>query len=239
MVGLRTSFLRARSIPGSDDIPDDRYTRDFEIELAKTLYRIDWALGYTYQKTFEDLNNRFSNLYRNSYSASAGTSIIPQRTYLNVLYSFADLDILLAEGGVTSSAYENKMDISLSSRLWGTSNLSLAYYYFNRSDYVGTFDNMGSHTASLMFNWPYTKELFNHHKFTIMPYLGCYYTQSDEYTDKYRINVTGRIDADYYFEPEKKLGFLAEYREGIDGSDLNQEGEEIRVFTTYHSYVGF
>jgi len=237
-LGFRASLLRARSIPGSSSISDKRYSRDFGVELTKTLYKVDWNLGYTYQKSIEELNNKFCDSYRNIYSLRSNFAVIPNRAYLNAFYSFADMDILLPGGDMTDSAHENKFDTSVSSRLWNTANLSLGYHYFNRRDYTGVFEDLDSHTASFVFSWPYTKDLFNNRKFTILPYLSYYYTKNDEYTDAYRTYLAGKIDASYYFAPQDKLSLMLEYKNGIDGSIFNQEGDEFRLLATYYSAYG-
>ena len=238
VIGLKGSLLRSRTLPGSSSTTDKRYTRDFGIELTKTLYGVDWRGGYTFQKSYEDLNYKFCDVYRHLYSMGGRTTLIPDRVNLNVFYSFANLDILTPVGDMTNSAHENKLDASVTSRLWGPSSISAGYHYFNRRDYIGTFEDLDSHTGSIVFNCPYTKEFANKRTLTMSPFLSYYYTKNDEYTDYARGLFSGRLDTSYYFTPNDKLDLVFEYIEGMDKSDQNQEGDEVRFMTTYRSVFG-
>ena len=238
VIGLRTSLLRARSTPGSDNTTGKRYAKDLSINLQKTLLGVDWDMGYMYQRSNEDLNNKFATVYRNVYSMGGRAAIIPDTTYFNASYSYADLDVMMPIGDTTCAAYEGKFDTSLSSRLWGTANLSLGYHYFNRRDYVGILEELDSHTGSFVFNWPYTKEFPNNRKLTMTPYLSYYYTKNDEFTNDTRAYFASKIDANYYFNLENRLNLMLEFKEGLDGSTLNQGGEEIRLMATYRSAFG-
>jgi len=237
-IGIRGSLQRSRTTPGSSDITDKKYTRDVGIDLAKTLYGVDWTAGYLFQKSYDDLNYKFCDLYRHLYSIRGHTELIPDVLNLNAFYSFANLDILVPVGDMTSSAHENKIDTYLTSRLWDSSNVSLGYHYFNRRDHIGTYEDLDSHTGSVVFNWPYTREFFDNKKFTMAPYLSYYYTKKDEYADYGRSMFSGKLDASYYFNPDNKLSMALEYLEGWDNSDQNLEGDEVRFITTYRSTFG-
>jgi len=236
-IGIRGSLLRSRTLPGSSDITDKKYTRDIGVELLKTLLGVDWTLSYGFQKSYEDLNYKYCDVYRHIGTAKGQVGLIPDRLNLNALYSFADLDILAPVGDITSSAHENKFDAYIAARLWGGSNLSFGYHYFNRRDYVGTFEDLDSHTGSIVFNWPYTKNFLGRRKLTLNPHLSYYYTKNDEYTDFFRTMFSTRLDANYYFANDNKITCSLEYIDGVDGSDRNQEGSEVRFMTTYRAYI--
>ncbi|PIU42183.1 MAG: hypothetical protein COS99_01590 [Candidatus Omnitrophica bacterium CG07_land_8_20_14_0_80_42_15] len=237
-IGLKGSILRTNSIPGSLDISDPRYSSDLGMELTKTLYGIDWNAGYTYQHSAEVLNNAFCNFYRNIYSIGGGRSFLNDIIYVNAVYSLADLDILATNGSRTSSAIENRFDASTSWRLWDSLNLSLGYNYFNRRDFTGAFDDLDSHTGSCVLSWPYTKEFVNKQKMIITPYLSYYYTKNDEFTQACRSYFASKLDTDYYLNEDHKINFMLEYKNGVDTSALEQEGDEVRFMASYVSTFG-
>jgi hypothetical protein len=242
-IGLRSSYCDIRSIPGSDQISPNHSYIDAGVELSKKVYGFDWVLGYTLQKSVEDLpafgDGAFNDIYRNTYSVSLAKQML-ERMYMRLGYSYADLDMVPTTGdNLTNVAYENRFDYSVTMGLWGSSNVSLGYHYFNRRDYLGVFEDLDSHTGSLVFSWPYTYTFFNKQKFTLTPYLSYYYSKNDEFTQTRRSHFASRIDADYLFNPNNKLNLVFEYLNGVDKSIFNEEGDEVRFMATYRTVSGF
>jgi len=68
--------------------------------------------------------------------------------------------------------------------------------------------------------------------------LSYYYTKNDEFTQACRSYFASKLDTDYYLNEDHKINFMLEYKNGVDTSALEQEGDEVRFMASYVSAFG-
>lgn len=238
----RLTLTRTVSVPGASHrfSPDKRWLYNLDTSLRKRWWEIDWTGGYGYWEMTPD--DGYDREYRRTFSLQAG-----RRLWWPGLYGSSRLAWTRAHDLFNNATMrrrtEREANVTLSSRLWSTSSLSVGYTYQDLGVGLLVDPDLQTarggilHTFSSSFVWPYAKRLRWGRALELFPSLHFHYTDASDDQQRHPA-LASRFTARYRVRDAYRWELAFEHRMDDDDEIASVSVEEWRVWLALTSKFG-
>lgn len=239
---LRGSIWTSNCEPGPVGSPQSESSWDAIFAMSKTLWETDWTTSYGIKGYSQYINDTHSygDALEHSFSLGASKRYFDRIT-LTPSYTLSRATLKKEPNRPisTDSVFSHMLDVSFSSILWDTANLTIDYNLSRTQDFA-TPSLWGTNNAfTTTFSWPFTTMLGRNKKFVLSPYLAYHYSAGSA-TLLDRRYFSGRVEGDYFLTQNSKFNLSGEYRDNV-ASDPTYNGysDEYRVMLSFKTLAGF
>ena len=245
--GVRATFTRSVSVPGTRFSPNARWIYDLDTELRKRWWETEWIGGFQYGQTANDEGTGFDDEYRRSWRLHAGRALWPGG-FLSTRGAWARVQDRF-DNTTMRRRTEQEVNITVSSRLWGAATLSAGYSYQDLGAPIvvdpGLVAPTGGRvqgggiirTVSSTFLWPVTKRFRHGRKLQLTPAISFHTADASDDLEQHP-SIGARLTARYDVRDDWRWEFMLEHHQDDDQELSGARSQDWRAWLLVTSKFG-